>query len=102
MIFILPFLSFSAIFGIDFGCEYIKVGMVQPGRGVHVALNQQSKRLSPSYFSFWNISNPRLNQKPEHWTLKDIEDCSWAFSDAAKSHSLRFPDNMVFHQFLAM
>ena len=86
----------GAVFGIDFGCEYIKVGMAIPGRGVHVALNQQSKRLSPSYFAMWNTSNPRQSRKNgERWTLDELEDCTWAFLDAAKSHSLRFPHNMV-------
>ncbi|OHS94569.1 dnaK protein [Tritrichomonas foetus] len=85
----------SAVFGIDFGSEYIKVGMALPGKSVHIALNQQSKRLSPSYFAFWNNSNPRNSNVDGHWDLKDLTNCSWAFLDAAKSHTNRFPSNGV-------
>ncbi|KAH0789305.1 dnaK protein [Histomonas meleagridis] len=83
-------------FGIDLGSEYIKVSMAKPGKGIHVALNQQSKRLSPTYFAIWNISNPKeTNPKGKHWTFKELEELNWAFLDSAKSHSLRFPQNMV-------
>lgn len=85
----------SAIFGIDYGSEYIKVGMALLGKHVHIALNQQSKRLSPSYFAFWNISNPRGSNPSGHWELKDLSSCSWSFLDAAKSHTNRFPNNGI-------
>lgn len=88
-------IAYSAVFGIDFGSCFVKVGMVQPGRGVHVALNQNSKRLSPTYFAFWNQTNPRAKAPEGHWELEDIEECAWEYTDRAKSHSLRFPDNMI-------
>lgn len=87
--------SLSAVFGIDYGSEYIKVGMALPGKSVHVALNQQSKRLSPSYFAFWNISSPRNTHTEEHWKKMDLRNCSWSFLDSAKSHYLRFPQNAL-------
>lgn len=85
----------SAIFGIDYGSEYIKVGMALLGKSVHIALNQQSKRLSPSYFAFWNISNPRNTNSKGHWDMKDLSNCSWSFLDSAKSHANRFPSNAI-------
>ena len=88
-------LTHSAIFGIDYGSEYIKVGMALLGKHVHIALNQQSKRLSPSYFAFWNISNPRCSNHSGHWEMKDLSSCSWSFLDAAKSHTNRFPNNGI-------
>jgi hypoxia up-regulated 1 len=86
----------STVFGIDFGYEYIKVAMAVPGRGVHVALNQQSKRLSPSYFAIWNTSDPKTPvARHGRLTPDELSECSWSFLDAAKSHSLRFPHNMI-------
>jgi molecular chaperone DnaK (HSP70) len=89
-------LARSTVFGIDFGYEYIKVAMAAPGRGVHVALNQQSKRLSPSYFAIWNTSDPKTPVAAVgRLTPDQLSECSWSFLDAAKSHSLRFPHNMI-------
>ena len=85
----------SAVFGIDYGHENIKVGMALPGKSVHVALNQQSKRLSPSFFAFWNISSPTNSQISSHWSISDIDECNWAYLDAAKNHNLRFPGNGI-------
>ncbi|OHT10699.1 dnaK protein [Tritrichomonas foetus] len=95
LIITLPFFISSAIFGIDYGSEYIKVSMALPGRGIHTALNQQSKRLSPAYFAMWNISNQSNSQTDEHWSLSNLEEMDWSFLDAAKSHSMRFPANSV-------
>ena len=92
-----PFLSFRGIFGIDFGSEYIKVSTALPGKGIHIALNQQSKRLTPSYFAIWNICDPKNTQIPEgsHWNISDLDNMSWAYFDQAKSHAQRFPQNAV-------
>ncbi|KAH0795268.1 dnaK protein [Histomonas meleagridis] len=95
MIFFLFSFSLSALFGIDFGSEYIKVGMALPGKSVHVVLNQQSKRISPSYFAIWNISNPKATNPPAHWAFKDLNQLNWAFLDAAKIHTNRFPKNGI-------
>lgn len=94
---LLPCFIFSAIFGIDYGSEYIKVSMAHPKHGIHVTLNQQSKRLSPSYFAIWNISNPsytRINST-EHFNISDLDSLDWGYLDQAKSHSFRFPNNAV-------
>lgn len=92
----LPCFIRSAIFGIDYGSEYIKVSMALPGRGIHVVMNQQSKRLSPSYFAIWNISSPsNTHSGGKHWNITDLDDMDWAYLDQAKSHSLRFPSNAV-------
>ena len=97
MLFLNIFIKFieSNVFGIDYGSEYIKVGMALPGKSVHVALNQQSKRLTPSYFSFWNISNPENTKNEDHWTYHQLSECSWSFGDPANSHSKRFPLNSI-------
>jgi molecular chaperone DnaK (HSP70) len=69
--------------------------MALPGKSVHVAINQQSKRLSPAYFAFWSNSNPRDTIPDGHWTHQDLRACSWSFLDAAKSHGNRFPSNVI-------
>lgn len=93
----LPSLISSAIFGIDYGSEYIKVSMAHPNRGIHVTLNQQSKRLSPSYFAIWNISNPSNSHldSDSHFNISDLDSLDWSYLDRAKSHSFRFPKNAV-------
>jgi len=94
-LFLLSTLSISAVFGIDYGTDNIKVGMALPGKAVHVALNQQSKRLSPACFAFWNKTNPANSNPHSHWSIADIEQCSWTFLDPARSHGLRFPSNVI-------
>ena len=85
----------GVVFGIDYGTEFIKVGMALPGKAVHVALNQQSKRLSPAYFAFWRNNAPGNSTTEHHWTSADLKTCSWSFLDAAKSHGKRFPGNVI-------
>ena len=88
--------SVSAIFGIDYGTEYIKTSMALSGKSVHIALNQNSKRLSPSYFSFWNTTNPRNTVcQGEHWQKEELHNFTWAFLDSAKAHNKRFPNNTI-------
>ena len=83
----------SAVFGIDFGNENIKTGMALQGKGVHVALNQNSKRLSPAYFSFWNKTDPLSTNLTTHLSYDSIDQFEWAFEDFAKTHMDRFPNN---------
>ncbi|OHT07024.1 dnaK protein [Tritrichomonas foetus] len=86
----------SAIFGIDYGNENIKTSMALSGKSVHVALNQNSKRLSPAYFSLWRTNNPRNTTcEGDHWEFDELGNFTWAFLDSAKSHALRFPNNTI-------
>ena len=82
-------------FGVDWGSEYIKLSACLFGRGVHTVLNQQSKRLSPSSFCVYNISNPSNTTFPKHWTKESIKECQWGFFEHASTHAKRFPDNAV-------
>ena len=85
-----------AVFGLDWGSEYIKTAIVLSGESVHIALNQDGKRLSAPYFAFWNTTDPRNSaHKPYHWSLDDLPSFSWSFLDSAKSASFRFPDIAV-------
>ena len=94
----------TAVFWIDFGCEYTKIGMAKPDQGIHVALNQQSKWLSPSYFAFWNISNPQAVKeghcKVECSNLENVSFqepliltiiCNFAFEVCNKLESILIP-----------
>jgi heat shock protein 4 len=88
----------SAIFGIDFGSEYIKVSTVHPVKGTHILMNQQSKRLTPSYFAFWNTTDAKSTTPPvndSHWEIDSLGNYSWTFFDAARSHARRFPSNSL-------
>ena len=95
MLLVLLHCASSVVFGVDYGTEFIKVGMALPGKAVHVALNQQSKRLSPAYFAFWRNESPANSTSDRHWTSADLKQCSWSFLDAAKSHGNRFPRNVI-------
>ncbi|KAK8895765.1 hypothetical protein M9Y10_013650 [Tritrichomonas musculus] len=100
MIFLLALSVFtrSAIFGIDFGNEYIKTSMALVGKKVFVALNQNAKRLSPSYFCFWNTKKPqetKVMSLDQFWDLDEIGNYSWAYFDSAKSHALRYPNHAI-------
>lgn len=93
--FLFPFFTVSGLFGIDFGTEFIKISCADPGKGINIALNQQSKRLTPSYFAIWNLTDPRSPMTSDHWKIDDLRDMSWAYFDQAKSHAKRFPSNAV-------
>lgn len=71
--------------------------MAHPKHGIHVTLNQQSKRLSPSYFAIWNISNPAYSRPDSsgHFNISELDSLDWSFLDQAKSHSFRFPKNAI-------
>ena len=81
----------SIVVGLDFGHENIKIGLALLGRGVHVALNQQNKRLSPSYFAIWNTSNPNQTTRTKHLSIAEIRGCTWAYNEEAYRYYLKFP-----------
>ena len=86
----------SAFFGIDWGSEYIKTALAQAGKSVQVVHDQNGKRLTPAYFAFWRTNDPKnLTREADHWTKEELENCSWAFFDAAKAHAMRFPANGI-------
>lgn len=90
--------SQQAVIGIDYGNQYIKVSMAIAGKKVFVALNQNAKRLSPSYFSFWNTKAPQNTtqlSEEQHWDPEELSNYSWAFFDSGKSHALKYPEHSV-------
>lgn len=44
----------AAVIGIDFGARYLKVGIIQPGKGVDLVLNEATKRKSSTAAGFNN------------------------------------------------
>ena len=88
---------YSAIFGIDYGNEFIKTSMALSGKSIHIALNAQSKRLSPSFFSFFLTENPKNTtvNNDGHWTKDELVNYTWLFFEPAKAHALRFPQNSI-------
>lgn len=42
----------SSLMGVDLGLSYIKVSVARPGKGLHIVLNEQSKRKTPSAVAF--------------------------------------------------
>ena len=87
-------LSKSVIYSVDFGSEFIKLGITLPGR-IEIALNQQSKRYTPSFFALYNLSDKQHTNPPEHWDKKQINDLEWSFAYDAQSQYRRFPQNVV-------
>jgi len=49
---IFQFSNSRAVIGIDFGTEWIKIGLVKPGAPIDVVLNEQSKRKTENYIGF--------------------------------------------------
>ncbi|EAY18598.1 dnaK protein [Trichomonas vaginalis G3] len=86
----------SVVVGIDFGHANIKAGMGKFS-GVVAVNNQQSKKLSPSYFAFYNYSDPK-NSHPlngTHWAIDDIDNCTWDYTSLAENHAKRHPNNII-------
>lgn len=42
----------ASIMGVDLGLAYVKVSVARPGKGLHLVLNEQSKRKTPSAVAF--------------------------------------------------
>ena len=87
-------LSQSVIYSVDFGSEFIKLGITLPGR-IEIALNQQSKRYTPSFFALYNLTDKQHTNPPEHWNKKQINDLEWSFAYDAQTQYRRFPQNVV-------
>jgi hypoxia up-regulated 1 len=49
----------AAVIGIDFGARFIKVGIIQPGKGIELVLNEASKRKSSAAAGF-NTAGERV------------------------------------------
>ncbi|EAX92245.1 dnaK protein [Trichomonas vaginalis G3] len=84
----------SVIFSVDFGSDNIKLGIARYGR-IETALNQQSKRYTPSYFALYNMSNKQKTNFPTHWEKNDTRQLEWLFSYDAQNHYKRFPQNVI-------
>ncbi|OHT05114.1 hypothetical protein TRFO_27296 [Tritrichomonas foetus] len=82
------------VFGIDIGTEYIKIAVTDPEKGIRAALNQQSKRLTPSYFAIWDFYNP-TQKIPAVLDRNLFENYQWEFFEPAKSHFYRYPSHVV-------
>ena len=95
MLFFILTLAFSSTFGIDYGSENIKVCMALPGKSVHIVLNQESKRISPSYFAFWKTLDPNAPHPSRHCNINELDNYSWSYLYSAKMHTNRFPKNGV-------
>ena len=93
-LFLLISTALSVIYSVDFGSDNVKLGIALPG-GIEIALNQQSKRYTPSYFAIYNLSNKAKTEIPEHWEENQTRQLEWLFSYAAEAHGKRFPQNVV-------
>jgi molecular chaperone DnaK (HSP70) len=49
----------AAVIGIDFGGRFLKVGIIQPGTGIELVLNEATKRKSSSAAGF-NAQDERV------------------------------------------
>ena len=88
--------SFEVVVGLDIGHANIKAGMGK-FNGVTAVNNEQSKKLSPSYFAIWNYTNPK-NTRPKnkhHFYMYELEDLTWDFTSRAQTHAKRFPQNAM-------
>ena len=90
------FFTSSVVVGVDFGHTNIKTG-ISKANGVYAANNEESKKLSPSYFSIWNYTNPKTTRPKNgrHWYAYELEDLTWDFTSRASQHAKRFPENAI-------
>lgn len=66
-----------AVMSVDFGTEWMKIGIVSPGVPMEIALNKESKRKTPTVISF------RDNVR--------------SFGEDAQTVGIRFPKNAYFY-----
>jgi hypothetical protein len=59
LLFLLSRFAFCQFFGVDFGTEFIKVSCIKQS-AIETVLNEQSRRLTPSFFALWNQTDPRF------------------------------------------
>lgn len=66
-----------AVMSVDFGSEWMKIGIVSPGVPMEIALNKESKRKTPTVISF--------------------RDSVRSFGEDAQTVGIRFPKNSYFY-----
>lgn len=93
ILFLFHFAS-SYVFGIDIGTEYTKISVTNPKKGIRAAINQNSKRSTPSYFAIWDINNSS-NNPVDHLNSSILNSYRWELLDSAKDHYFRFPSHAV-------
>lgn len=93
LIYFCHFIS-SYVFGIDIGTEYTKISVTDPSKGIRAAINQNSHRLTPSYFSIWDFFNSS-NPLPEHINSDRLNSYRWEFLEPAKARHFRYPTHSV-------
>jgi molecular chaperone DnaK (HSP70) len=84
-------LSLSAVFGVDFGSDTIKLAIGSPSHGVVVALNSFHHRRTPSVFSVfsvWNASSPG-SALPARLSPSELRSLGWQyFTSSHRNHSI--------------
>ena len=68
-----------AVIGIDFGARFLKVGIIQPGTGIELVLNEATKRKSSSAAGF-TASDERLYGDESYNLLGKLPDKQFVFS----------------------
>lgn len=69
----IPSIHSTAVMSVDFGSEWMKVGVVSPGVPMEIALNKESKRKTPATVAF--------------------RDGERTFGEDAQTIGIRFPKN---------
>lgn len=75
--FVVHYANGLAVMSVDFGTEWMKIGIVSPGVPMEIALNKESKRKTPAVIS-----------------LRDNER---NFGEDAQTVGIRFPKNAYFY-----
>lgn len=73
----LNYVNGIAVMSVDFGSEWMKIGIVSPGVPMEIALNKESKRKTPTVISF--------------------RDNIRSFGEDAQTVGIRFPKNAYFY-----
>lgn len=86
----------STVLGFDIGSYYSKISIANLGKNVEIAKNCYNESLFLTYFSFWNTSNYTQEVNKKHWSIADVRECSWSFSDNNEHYHENFIKNISF------
>jgi len=85
----------AAVIGIDFGARFIKVGIIQPGKGIELVLNEASKRKSSAAAGF-NSAGERVYADDSFNLLGKLPEKQFVYSKLMLGKNISHPDIVSF------
>lgn len=85
----------SAVIGIDFGARFVKVGIIQPGVGIELVLNEASKRKSSTAAGF-NSAGERIYADDSFNMLGKMPEKQFVYQKLLLGKNVSHPDVLTF------